>query len=61
MASYWKTVRGRLWKKEKRLYWNETTRLLGRNGCVGLDNPLRGLNPRGLGLLGKIQNKLRGK
>jgi phytanoyl-CoA hydroxylase len=58
-SSYWKSVRGRLWKKEKRLYWKETSRLLERHGLAGLDNPLRGLNPRGLGLLGKIRNRLR--
>ncbi len=56
-ASFWKTVRGSLWKKEKRLYWNETERLLERDGCPGFDDPLRGLNPRGLSLWEKIRSR----
>ncbi|MEJ2076459.1 MAG: phytanoyl-CoA dioxygenase family protein [Acidobacteriota bacterium] len=58
-ASFWKEVRGRHWKREKRLYWNETERLLEGNGCAGFDDPLRGLHPRGLTLWEKIRKNLR--
>lgn len=54
-ASYWKTVRGRLWRGEARLFWQETDRLLEGDGSRGIDNPLRGLNPRGLSLREKIR------
>ncbi len=57
-ASFWKEVRGRHWKREKRLYWNETARLLERNGCVGFDDPLRGMDPRGLSVWEKIRKNL---
>jgi hypothetical protein len=55
-ASYWKTVRGSLWRKDRRLFWNETDRMLEREGCRGFDNPLRGMNPRGLTILEKFRS-----
>lgn len=59
-AAYRKLVRGRLWQKEERFYWNETERLLERDGRTGFDSPLKGLAPRGLSLLEKIRNRLGG-
>jgi len=56
-ASFWKTVRGSLWRKDLRLYWNETEKILEREGCRGFDNPLKGMNPRGLTLMEKLRNR----
>ncbi len=56
-ASFWKTVRGSLWRQDRRLYWNETGKVLERDGCRGFDNPLRGMNPRGLTLMEKLRNR----
>ena len=58
--AYWKSVRGKLWQREPRLFWAQTERILERQGCVGLDNPIRGMNPRGLSLVEKIGNRLKG-
>lgn len=56
-ASFFKNVRGKRWKMESRLFWSETDRFLERNGCAGLDSPLRGLRPRGLSLREKIRSR----
>jgi phytanoyl-CoA hydroxylase len=59
-ASYWKTVRGRLWRREPRFFWSETDRILESGECRGIDNPLRGLKPRGLSVREKIRLALFG-
>lgn len=56
-SSYFKTVRGRLLRPEQRLFWARTERLLERDGCAGFDNPLRGLQPRGLSLREKLKSR----
>ncbi|MFZ0429962.1 MAG: phytanoyl-CoA dioxygenase family protein, partial [Acidobacteriota bacterium] len=59
-ASFWKKVRGRFWKPESRLYWNETDRLLELHDCAGFDDPLRGMDPRGLSVWEKIKSRMGG-
>lgn len=57
-GAYLKKVRGRLLRLEQRSFWATTERLLEANGCVGLDNPLRGLRPRGLSLKEKLKSRI---
>ena len=56
-SSYLKTVRGRLLRRQQRLFWARTDRLLEQNGCAGFDNPLKGLQPRGLTLKEKLKSR----
>ena len=56
-SSYLKTVRGGLLRRQQRLFWARTDRLLEHKGCAGLDNPLKGLRPRGLTLREKLKSR----
>lgn len=56
-GAYLKKVRGSLLRPEQRSFWATTERLLEANGCVGLDNPLKGLRPRGLSLKEKLKSR----
>jgi hypothetical protein len=58
-SSYWKNVRGRLWRKEARLFWKESSEVIERNGCIGFVNPLAGLQPRGASLSEKLVDRWR--
>ncbi len=60
-GSFVKKVRGSLGRREDRLFWSETDRLLDNEGCVGLDNPLRGLSPRSSTLRERIAGRLGGR